>query len=68
MGMLEVRAKNGRVIEGSDQEWIAAIIQNLPPDLAERVLKTVEDRIVAYRRPGSHILHAEPFHIGVDPS
>ena len=64
MGMLEVRIKNGRPVKGSVEDWIASIVQNLPPEMATRVFKSVENKIVAYQRPGSHVLHAEPIELG----
>lgn len=52
---------NGRVVEGRGEEWIAAILQVLPPAVQQQVFAAVERKMVAYETPGHYILQAEGF-------
>jgi hypothetical protein len=57
---LKVRLQNGEEIEAYTEEWLAALISELPRDVAERVFTRIRNKSLRYSTPGSHILHAEP--------
>lgn len=62
---IRIRLKNGREVQARTEEWVAAIIALMPPEVQAAVCDRVEKKIIGYSTPGSFILHAEPGTLGV---
>ena len=54
--MLELRTTSGESVEAPLEQWIAALILELPPEVRSRLLERVQKGIVAYQTPGCHVL------------
>jgi len=53
---LAIRAANGETIEARTEEWLAALLLELPAEARGRVFERVRKKMVAYATPGSHVL------------
>jgi len=56
---LKIRLQNNEEIEARSEEWLAAILLEMPEEIRTRVYERIRKKNVFYSTPGSHILHAE---------
>ena len=63
---LTVKLPNGNQVTGRTEEWLAAVLSVLSEDQKRTVFQAVQQKMVAYKTPGHHVLQAEPMQLGVD--
>jgi len=56
---LAIRMPNGEEIAAPTEEWLAAILSEMSPEVRVRVLERIRKKTVFYATPGSHVLRAE---------
>lgn len=56
---LRIILENGEEVTARTEEWVAALVQMLPPSTRQALCDRVRRQMVAYQTPGSHVLEAE---------
>lgn len=57
---IKFQLQNGHYVEAPVEEWVAALVAELPPEYKARVFQRVDNKLVAYSTPGNYVLRAEP--------
>jgi hypothetical protein len=61
---IEIILPNHVAVKARTEEWLVAILEELPPEIRFRVVDRVMKRTVVVSTPGSYIMKAEPGIIG----
>jgi hypothetical protein len=56
---LRIRLQNNEEIAARTEEWLAAILLELPEQYRNRIYERIRKKNVFYQTPGSYLLHAE---------
>jgi hypothetical protein len=56
---LKIRLSNSEEIQAPVEEWLAALLVELPMEQRARIYERIRKKTIFYQTPGCHILKAE---------